>query len=240
MNKSYADVLESYMIAEEGFVDKIKSGINKLEKWDRKKNPHKYAAIDKRKADKEKARKAELQRKKEKEEATEKSRIYLQFNRKKALEESGLNLNPLPDKDEKILNSSIAALVSKDLKMALPKILATKEVNDGIDEYCRKYNNCPKEERNEKFYDMAENYAPDTMTNKWVKSQFKIGQYIDENYFCAFECCKRSFYWRYGTNAILDVLIMYVSHRYMHYLTENDESGKGWIHFDLIYTWLNK
>jgi len=204
MNKSYADVLESYLIAEEGLFSKIKSGINKLEKWDRKKNPQKYAAIDKRKADKEKARKATDSTK-------DNSNNYYKFNinAEKALDDSKLNLTPYPEgkwEDQDDLFNAI----ERDLKLALPKILSCKEVIENVNKFCEEYNKTPKDELEDRFF--MEDF-PSKMSLSWFKSQFCVDSEGDYFMICEGDQCFRS---SYGIE-IVDIMAKYIKKKYSNY-----------------------
>ena len=177
---SYADVLESYMIAEEADsskpmtkAEKIKAGLVLTglaagTAWvihDSKKSKEKMKQREKEQKDRE----AEYKRKKDEEYA---KYYHFNINTNKALEECRLDLSEYPE-DKFKNNKDFLNSVERDLKSALPRILSTNEVTSAIKKMCDEYNNMPNDEnKKERFYFM--DAFPNKISINSIKSKFRI------------------------------------------------------------------
>ena len=167
MNKNYADVLESYLIAEEGLFSNLR---------DKVKNSKLYTKL-KEKNDKEMERlRQKANSNSSKSNTTTKESkpnpwYRWSLNADEILQQSRLPLEAYPK--EKINDDNFWDIVEKELRIALPKILNTPAVMQACKDMCEEYNKTPKEELDDKF---CFSYCgdPAKISVSWIKSQFTV------------------------------------------------------------------
>ena len=206
MKENFADVLESYMIAEEADSteltrkDKIKAGLFAAGM---------VAGTAYYIRDAKKQKEKDKQREKERQEREARMPKF-SIDSNKALQDSHLNLTPYPagkwEDEEDIIDA-----IERDLKAVLPKILNCQEVMRAINGFCEEYNNCNKEEREDK-YAWTESY-PSKVSPSWFKSKFHV--FYDGDFFdiCDWDQNFRSFH----AIEVIDVLKVYLKKKYANY-----------------------
>ena len=242
---NYAEVLESYIISEEAMTQKTKEnlkiaavGVGAIASaaWlihDAKRTKREIEEIKRQKerqAKEAEERKAREKREKEENEIRHRKTCII-FNVSKALTEAKLNLTAYP-KDKFKDSSEIEAALKRDIRLALPKILATKEVSNAIEAYCNRFNSATAEEKENDFC-----LDEDTINPKWVKSTFKIGKSVDEGYFVSISLVDgpndTRYYHVWTVASILDIIASYIDKKYINYGKSDSYYEWGWLHFDL-------
>ena len=143
-----------------------------------------------------------------------KSNVYrLEIDGNKALPKSNI---VYPENKFKTRNELIDTM-EKDLKIALKKILSSQEVINAFNDLCKEYNSSP---RGEEFDDRFRFDGPAKLSVNWLKSQFKIENFEENDNEVIFTVTDSDqLFTIFIANDIPYILGDYIENMYTNYIT---------------------